>query len=305
MDPTSADGGGDGEDKMAALLANHKHEKKELQGKILSMKKSISKTDKKKKKELAEQTDKMEHELQKRHAEEINALSSVLQKQHPEAAAEDTAVAVATDAVENLSVREPREPRVTKAQRRRDKKAEQQRERERAIAEQEVANLEGPRHLETEAIRARLRERSRAIHLIPSDGDCLYAAVLHQLGGTSSGLSVGSLRQRTADELTKHPDEYKPFLTDPATGDMYSDEGYERYCRLVADTNAWGGMTEVAALSAALDRTIEVVQAEGAPVVLGDGRPGNTLLITYHRHMYGLGEHYNSTRAATAEDEDE
>ena len=48
-------------------------------GKILSMKKSISKTDKKKKKELAEQTDKMEQDLQKRHADELNALTAQLQ----------------------------------------------------------------------------------------------------------------------------------------------------------------------------------------------------------------------------------
>ena len=68
-------------------------------------------------------------------------------------------------------MREPREPRVTKAQRRRDKKAEQQKERERAIAEQEVANLEGPRHRETEAIRHRLKARGRAVQMIPSDGD--------------------------------------------------------------------------------------------------------------------------------------
>ena len=59
---------------------------------------------------------------------------------------------------------------------------------------------------------------------------------------------------------------------------------------------------QVAALSASLGRPIEVVQAEGAPVVLGAARPGGTLLITYHRHMYGLGEHYNSTGAAAADD---
>ena len=44
------------------------------------MKKSISKTDKKKKKELAEQTEKMEQDLQKRHAEELNELTAQLQK---------------------------------------------------------------------------------------------------------------------------------------------------------------------------------------------------------------------------------
>ena len=80
-------------------------------------------------------------------------------------------MATATAGVDELSVRESREPRVTKAQRRRDKKAEQQRERERAIAEQEVANLEGPRHRETQAIAQRLRQRGRAVHMIPSDGD--------------------------------------------------------------------------------------------------------------------------------------
>ena len=53
-----------------------------VSGKILSMKKSISKTDKKKKKELAEQTDKMEHELQKRHAEELSAMAARVQREH-------------------------------------------------------------------------------------------------------------------------------------------------------------------------------------------------------------------------------
>ena len=58
---------------------------------------------------------------------------------------------------------------------------------------------------------------------------------------------MASLRQLTSEELTQHQDEYRPFLTDPTTGDMYSDDGYERYCRLVAETTAWGGMTEVGA----------------------------------------------------------
>lgn len=289
-----------GEERLAALKDQHKQEKKELQGKILSMRKSISKTDKKKKKELAETTDKMEDELNKRQAEELNQLTGQLQKDAPPPAEPVTAV---TDAVEELSVRDPREQRVTKAQRRRDKKADQAREREQAIAEQEVANLEGPRRQETDTIRHRLKARGRAVHMIPSDGDCLFAAVLHQLGPAALGASVSSLRQRAADELLEHQDEYQPFMTDPQTDDMYTDEGYEQYCRLVSDTPAWGSMTEVAALSAVLERSIEVVQAEGAPVVLGPGRPGQPLLISYHRHMYGLGEHYNSTRAATADDD--
>ena len=53
---------------------------------------------------------------------------------------------------------------------------------------------------------------------------------------------------------------------------------------------------ELTALSVRLERCIEVVQAEGAPVVVGeqwsDGQ--SRLLLSYHRHMYGLGEHYNA-----------
>ncbi|XP_037069238.1 deubiquitinase OTUD6B-like [Pollicipes pollicipes] len=286
----------DAEDQLSALTAKHKQEKKELQGKTLSMKKSISKTDKKKKKELNEQIEKLEAELQKRHDEELSTLKASLNVDKPPPAEVETVAAE----VEQLTVREPR---VTKAQRRRDKKAEQQRQRDDRIAEQELLNREGPRHLETAAIRHRLRARGRAIQPVPSDGDCLYAAVLHQLGGSCGDASISTLRRRAADELRSNEDEYRPFLTDPATGDMYSDEGYERYCQLVAETPAWGGQTEVAALSAALNRCIEVVQAEGPPVVLGAGRPAEPLLITYHRHMYGLGEHYNTTRTATAADE--
>jgi OTU domain-containing protein 6 len=45
---------------------------------------------------------------------------------------------------------------------------------------------------------------------------------------------------------------------------------------------------------------MQVVQAEGPDVIVGadvylDCAP---LLLSYHRHAYGLGEHYNSTRPA-------
>ena len=48
------------------------------------------------------------------------------------------------------------------------------------------------------------------------------------------------------------------------------------------------------ALSKALGCRIEVIQATGTPVTLG--KSGPLLTLTYHRHMYGLGEHYNSTK---------
>lgn len=61
--------------------------------------------------------------------------------------------------------------KVTKAQKRRDKKQEQAKERERLIEQQEVANLQGMRHIETEKIKKILAERNLTFYDIPSDGN--------------------------------------------------------------------------------------------------------------------------------------
>jgi len=285
------------EDQLTALNAKHKQEKKDLQGKCLSMRKSIPLTNKKKKKELGEQIERMEQELAKQQGEELNTLKASLPLDKPPA--EPEPVAAVTSELDQLTVGETREPRVTKAQKRRDKKAEQQRERDQRIAEQEELNREGPRRQEMRAIRRRLRARERAVHDIPSDGDCMYRAIQHQLGQHGPVLA---LRRSTADELAANQDLYRPYLTDPHSGEPYSDEGYRHYCQTMVETPVWGGQTELVALSAALDRRIEVVQAEGARVVLGEDRPGEPLVVTFHRHMYGLGEHYNSTRPGRADD---
>ena len=64
----------------------------------------------------------------------------------------------------------------------------------------------------------------------------------------------------------------------------------------MASTPEWGGQVELLALSSVLQRPIEVLQAEGAPMVVGEHLNTTRLLLTYHRHAYGLGEHYNSVR---------
>ena len=65
----------------------------------------------------------------------------------------------------------------------------------------------------------------------------------------------------------------------------------------MASTPEWGGQVELLALSSILKRPIEVIQAEGAPVVVGEHFSSSRLLLTYHRHAYGLGEHYNSVQS--------
>jgi hypothetical protein len=70
---------------------------------------------------------------------------------------------------------------------------------------------------------------------------------------------------------------------------------------------------QLRALSQVLRRPFEVVQAEGRPVVVGEEFVASSsstsseppVLLTYHRHMFGLGEHYNSVQPRPVEDDDD
>ncbi len=74
---------------------------------------------------------------------------------------------------------------------------------------------------------------SRGLRLfdIPSDGDCLYAGIAHQLRSMPGGgeMSVQNLRDAAADVMNGSADDYLPFLTDPKTGDMMSQDGFAKY----------------------------------------------------------------------------
>ena len=60
-----------------ALAKRHRKEKKDLQAKIQHIKKSASKGDKKKKKEVSDEITRLENEMKSRHEEEIKALTLV------------------------------------------------------------------------------------------------------------------------------------------------------------------------------------------------------------------------------------
>jgi OTU domain-containing protein 6 len=62
----------------------------------------------------------------------------------------------------------------SKAQRRREKQAVKNKDREERIKEQELLNLTGARHLEYTKIKSILKSKNLQIYEIPSDGNCLY-----------------------------------------------------------------------------------------------------------------------------------
>jgi len=283
------------QDACDEIVQRHRKERKDLQGKIQALKKSATKGDKKKKKEVQEEIAKLESEMDKRHEEELSEVST---------SSNNANVTTVTDSLNNLTVQSEDDEvpgltqhRITKAQKRREKKAVQLKQRELRIAEQEVQNLSGARAVEIQQIKEILKKRDLMVYEIPSDGNCLYCAVEHQLRSVrgASAPKVNELRRLTSEYLRENMDYFLPFLSHPDTGEILTETQFQEYCDQVANTPVWGGQVELRALAHVLKCRIEVVQATGPPVVVGEEFPeAGRLILTFHRHMYNLGEHYNS-----------
>ena len=270
-------------DPQELLEKKHRQEKKELQAKIQELKKTITKGDsKKKKKEVNDQIAKLEGDLEQRHSEEMLDLLTA----NIDIDDKDDATNNVCDKTEPAKSEEKVE-RVSKAQKRRDKKAEKEKQRLIDIEKQDEENLTGLRNMEQEAINKLLETRGLSLHEIASDGDCMFAGLVHQLSLSGESSSVSDLRQKTGEELRTHQSQYLPFLS-------LSPDQFEVYCNKISCTSEWGGQVELLALANILQRPIEVIQSEGGEMVVGDHYSAGKLILTYHRHVYGLGEHYNS-----------
>ncbi|KAI5705546.1 hypothetical protein M8J75_016248 [Diaphorina citri] len=279
------------------LLQRHRKEKKELQAKVQILKKS--KGDKKKKKEVTEQIAQLESELNDRHTKELAELNATQPDKKEEAV--ETKPEEGGDDIQNVTDT-LHGTKLGKAQRRREKKENEAREREARIKEQEKENVHGVRNKEIDAIKKILKQNKLMIHEIPSDGNCLYSAILHQL----PVCSLSELRMRTANIMMEDPTEYLPYLTSKKTHSMMSPEEFAEYCNALATTPAWGGQVEVRALSQVLKAPIRIVQASGPAILLGEEFSGvKPVTLCYHRHMYKLGAHYNSVKPLVEEEEEE
>lgn len=291
------------------IISRHRKEKKDLQAKIQALKKTATKGDKKKKKEVSDEISKLESELEKRHNEELEGFNSSNSNNAEDKLGDSVNNLTLSDGEDGLDeVPGLKQHRITKAQRRREKKALQVKERELRINEQEAENLYGARAVELETIKNILKERGLMIHEIPSDGNCLYCAIDHQLKQTfGNAPGIKELRSKTSTILRENSNEYLPFLSHPDTGEMLTENQFYDYCDQVAQTTAWGGQVELRALSEALKCCVEVIQAEGPPMVVGEdyiNGGGPKLILTYHRRMYSLGEHYNSVKPYVPEEEE-
>ncbi|KAF8636687.1 hypothetical protein AX17_003492 [Amanita inopinata Kibby_2008] len=150
-------------------------------------------------------------------------------------------------------------------------------------------------------------------HINP-DGHCLFSAIADQLSllgvAPPSQATYIAVRRAAADYIQSHPDDFLPFLpsldsadaNEPTSTGFMSPKEFEQYCASIRNTAEWGGELEVLALCRAYNISIHVVQS-GSPSIVAHNAEGDAAIstadksiafISYHRRMYGLGEHYNS-----------
>lgn len=227
-----------------------------------------------------------------RHADELMSAGFAIPDDHPSAAAAWHSETNATDG-SSFAASSPYSngatKRLTKAQRRRSKKQQEEAERERRIAEEKACQGPNDAEIEDARLHAKLEELSLQVHPIKPDGHCMYRAVAHSAGVDDSDEGVFALRRQVAGFLRKHADEYAPFFDEDSGG-------LEGWCRHLETTGAWGGFLELRVLSKVLKHPVIVHSAalDDMSIATDEFSHKPPVRVSYHKHAYGLGEHYNS-----------
>jgi OTU domain-containing protein 6 len=255
-----------------------------LQSKIQALKKNATKGDRKKKKEIDEEIQNLEREFERKCCSELESL-----KQNQIFPDNENLISEKNVCVGNLS---EEKYKINKAERRREKKEIANIEREKQIELQEIENKKGSAFIELNNIREKLKPRNLKIKEVRSDGNCMYYSIADQLNRVFSiNKTCQELREIACNYMLENRIEFEPYLELDNTVNTY-----EEYCQNIKDQTVWGGQLELKALSDVLNVLIEVIQSEGSEIIIGDqSKASGSLIITYHRKMFGSGEHYNST----------
>ncbi|KAH8117544.1 cysteine proteinase [Phellopilus nigrolimitatus] len=176
------------------------------------------------------------------------------------------------------------------------------------------ARLEREAREEERTIKGVCDDLGLSMHEINPDGHCLYAAIADQLRLLNiippALAHYATTRGVAAAYMASHPDDFLPFLPSAEGEDSAGANGagimgpreFEGYCANVRSSGMWGGEPEILALSRAYAVPIHVVQWNNPTVVVHNPSGDQTsddkrvVRISFHRRMYGLGEHYNSLR---------
>ena len=276
----------------------------QLQNKEIELKKAAargSKAEQKvKKKQVEEEISQLSVKLKKKQAEELASLG-FSNSNGNEKNIDNLVKAIA--GVSMAAQSDHSKP--SKSTRRKEKRAQQEAERDRRI-EEEQSNIVSDRMIENEHLEKKLEPLGLTVNESKPDGHCLYRAVENQLAylsGGSSPYNYQQLREMVAAYMRDHSTDYMPFLLSDngVEGNSNSSlaERFENYCKEVESTAAWGGQLELGALTHCLRKHIMIFSGSFPDVEMGkeyksEGVINSSIRLSYHKHAFGLGEHYNS-----------
>ncbi|CDP12903.1 unnamed protein product [Coffea canephora] len=261
------------EESLEEMLSRHRKEISQLQNKEVGLKKAAAKgskaEQKAKKKEVEQEISNLSAKLKERHAEELASAGYGSSNKKEKGDLDNLVKAIAGVSVTNQT--EKSKP--SKSVQRREKRAQQEAAREQRIRE-EQCNIVSERVAENERLEKKLEPLGLVINEMKPDGHCLYRAVEDQLA-----LQAGD--GESTDTLA---------------------EKFENYCTEVESTAAWGGQLELGALTHCLKKHIMIFSGSFPDVEMGNeykfvggnGLSNKSIMLSYHRHAFGLGEHYNS-----------
>ncbi|KAJ8543741.1 hypothetical protein K7X08_025359 [Anisodus acutangulus] len=258
-----------------------------------------------KKKQVDEEVSKLSAKLKEGHAAELASLGNsggINNDNGKEKGNLDTLV----KAIAGVSVSSQTDhSKPSKSVKRREKRAQQEADREQRIQE-EQNNIVSYRVIENEKLEGMLEPLGLTVNKIKPDGHRLYRSVENQLAihsGGSSPYTYLELRQMVAAYLRKHATDFLHFfLSENAEGEESDDSlvgRFENYCREVESTAAWGGQLELGALTHILKKHMMIISGSFPDVEMGkeyksgSGSSASSIMLSYHKHAFGLGEHYS------------
>jgi OTU domain-containing protein 6 len=200
--------------------------------------------------------------------------------------------AITTLSLENVESVLPNATKKNKAKIRKERKLREL-EDERRKAGEEARHITNHKEIEQVAIEFQLKKMGLCIKEIPADGHCLYSSIADQLLLVGHHFSYRDLRKIAVEYIRQNVSDFLPFMTD-ADGDLLDQAGLEKYLDDCEHGSIWGGQFEIQALSRSLKREIQIIQANSPILKIGEEFDSSPLRISYHRHSFGLGEHYNS-----------
>lgn len=283
-------------DAIAALINAFKDNVKVVQDKLKTNLGSVGKRNRKKRKEFYKLAEAEEEALKQALEKELEPLGINVADVLPT----DPSKEGASDAAKTA---EPAKKKKSKAQRRREKRQAEEKLRAQQIKEatERAASIESAKDREIRLLTEKIAPHKHRIHEVSADGHCLFRAIAHFLIDESNGkisVTYKQLRERAAAHMRRCSGNFSPFFSVdslPAGLDV-KPTNFAEYVDALESTAMWGGEMELRALSNEFARPIEVFKADSATLQMcGDKfSHAKPIRISFHRHYYTLGEHYNS-----------